>query len=297
MSLPGGGHPRLDTTVVSLCGVSQREFYEVFKTIDECVLVAFDDGITRLFQAMRNAVGHEPSRIERIRAALSAVLSFVDEQPSWARFLILEPPVAASGVSERRQRALRTLARALDRETSQTTFRSELHDSPALAADLAVGGVFSVLRTRLLARSTEPVACLTDSLLSFVLTPYHSSGDSFGADRTRNGWTGRRARREGAPLRTTYRTTRVLNAIGASPRSSNRGIAEAAGMSDEGQTSKLLRRLERHGLVENVGLGQPYGEANAWLLTAYGERVIDATRHSLVPGAGAIVGGRIRGAA
>ena len=98
-------------------------------------------------------------------------------------------------------------------------------------------------------------------------------------------------------MRATYRTTRVLSAIGASPRLSNREIADAAGLSDEGQTSRLLRRLEQRGLVQNVGLGQPWGEANAWLLTANGERVLDATRHSLAPGAGAVMGAEDRGAA
>jgi hypothetical protein len=89
----------------------------------------------------------------------------------------------------------------------------------------------------------------------------------------------------------------VLSAIGASAGLSNREIAEAAGLSDEGQTSKLLRRLERRGLVQNFGLGQTHGGANAWQLTPYGERVLDATRHSLVPGAGAVLGRRGRGAA
>jgi DNA-binding IclR family transcriptional regulator len=99
------------------------------------------------------------------------------------------------------------------------------------------------------------------------------------------------------PVRTTYRTTRVLCAIGDSPGLSNREIAEAAGLADEGQTSKLLRRLERRGLVENFGIGQTYGGPNAWSLTAYGEHVREATRHSLVPGAGAVAGRRVRGPA
>jgi hypothetical protein len=96
-----------------------------------------------------------------------------------------------------------------------------------------------------------------------------------------------------APVRTTYRTTRVLNAISESPGLSNRKIAQAAGLTDEGQTSKLLRRLQQRGLVANFGLGQQ-GGANAWQLTANGERVLDATRQSLAPGAGAVSGRGVR---
>ncbi len=165
-------------------------------------------------------------------------------------------------------------------------------------AELIVGGIFSVLRARMLESVPEPFVDLAPALVEFIEAPYHGSGSS----RDQQAPSGtqpeeERSRRERLPVRATYRTTRVLSAIGASPRLSNREIADAAGLSDEGQTSRLLRRLEQRGLVQNVGLGQPWGEANAWLLTANGERVLYLTRHSLVPGAGAVMGQRIRGAA
>lgn len=77
------------------------------------------------------------------------------------------------------------------------------------------------------------------------------------------------------PIRATYRTTRVLRAIASAPGSSNREVADAAGLSDEGQTSKLLARLLQRGLVENVGRGHPWGEPNAWVLTSEGRRVLE----------------------
>ena len=95
----------------------------------------------------------------------------------------------------------------------------------------------------------------------------------------------------------TYRTTCVLAAIAAAPRSSNREIAESAGLSDEGQTSRLLGRLEQRGLVKNVGLGQPYGEPNAWLLTEPGERALATARALARRDAGFVERQRVRGAA
>jgi DNA-binding PadR family transcriptional regulator len=77
-----------------------------------------------------------------------------------------------------------------------------------------------------------------------------------------------------------------LGARGSSP--SNRAIAEYAGVADAGQISKLLRRLERVGLLANSGGGHPRGEANAWALTAAGERVAQGIR---------LHGGRAREAA
>jgi hypothetical protein len=132
--------------------------------------------------------------------------------------------------------------------------------------------------------------------MAFIMAQYPGSSAHLDAERTAEA-NGAESQLQRLPVRVTYRTTRVLAAIGDSPGLSNRDIAESAGLTDEGQTSRLLRRLEQRGLVHNVGVGHAYGGANAWLLTAYGERVLDATRHSLAPGAGAVVRGRVRGAA
>jgi DNA-binding MarR family transcriptional regulator len=80
-------------------------------------------------------------------------------------------------------------------------------------------------------------------------------------------------------VRRTYRTWQVLRAIsdltsvrpGAGP--SNREVADAAGIEDEGQASRLLKRLERLELIENTGLAS-HGKPNAWALTAKGEEAL-----------------------
>jgi hypothetical protein len=225
---------------------------------------------------------------------LSAVLVFLDEEPAWATVLIDESAIANSEISERRRNALNALIRAL-----VTEFDAEANSSgwfvPAseITAELVVGGVLSLLRTRMLEGLSEPFAKLAPTLTAFVAAAYPSPSwkldQQHGGGANESEWPAQRL-----PVRTTYRTTRVLSAIDESPGLSNREIAEAAGLSDEGQTSKLLRRLERRGLVQNFGLGQPSGGPNAWQLTAYGERVLCATRNSLVPGAGAVIGSRTR---
>ncbi len=213
--------------------------------------------------------------------------------------MILDTPVASRAISARRTEALRALARAISAEAYEKPNNSQPLVAPSeLTAELIVGGVFTVLRTRMLAGPQKPFAELAPSLVAFALAPYRGSRVELAPEPGRvDAVVERGAQARCLPVRTTYRTTRVLSAIGDSPGLSNREIAEAAGLSDEGQTSKLLRRLERRGLVENVGLGQPHGGPNAWLLTSYGERVLKATQHSLVPGAGAVMGRRVRGAA
>jgi DNA-binding MarR family transcriptional regulator len=78
-------------------------------------------------------------------------------------------------------------------------------------------------------------------------------------------------------IRFTYRTARVLATIategerGSHP--SNRLIAESSGIGDEGQMSRLLRRLQTAGLIENHGEGHTRGEPNAWSLTPRGKAI------------------------
>jgi len=87
-------------------------------------------------------------------------------------------------------------------------------------------------------------------------------------------------------IRMTVRTRQVLAVIaelsewGSNP--TNREIATAAGVKDEGQISRLLARLERHGLLQNAG-GLAKG-ANAWRLTPRGEELLRASRPA-TPGA------------
>jgi AcrR family transcriptional regulator/DNA-binding MarR family transcriptional regulator len=81
-------------------------------------------------------------------------------------------------------------------------------------------------------------------------------------------------------FRMTARTHEVLTAVAnlnkGETNPSNREVAQAAGVKDEGQISKLLARLEKHGLLQNAG-GLDEG-ANAWRLTARGDEILQASR-------------------
>ena len=90
-------------------------------------------------------------------------------------------------------------------------------------------------------------------------------------------------------MRLTYRTSRVLEGVaelgGRGSGPSNRQVGEYAGIADPGQVSKLLRRLERLGLLANGAPGHLKGEPNAWRLTGKGELVSQSIRaHSRFEG-------------
>src|SRR4029077_3519843 len=149
-------------------------------------------------------------------------------------------------------------------------------DPPPLAAEGAVGAVLSVIHRRLLAGGREPLPGLLGELMSAIVLPYLGVSSAQKELRRATPQIKKRKGRthhdplEGLDMRITYRTVRVLMSIGSTPAASNREIAMQAGISDQGQVSKLLTRLENLGLVRNDGVGHAKGAPNAWVLTPRG---------------------------
>jgi hypothetical protein len=243
----------------------------------------FDDGLERLSLVVGRAASRERCWSERVRAGLVALLGFLQERPCWTRQLF--EPVAPGAVAVARERgALAVLTRLLSEGSPHAI--GEVAPDPGLLAELVAGGVFAVIRSRVnggedAAQRVDTLVGLAPALTAFVLLPYlgHEAAQAQLAQgsRARSPWAARgmvTIDERRLPIRVTRRTLLVLRAIAAAPRSSNRDVATFAGLSDEGQTSRLLARLQARGLIENVGRGQPWGEANAWLLTADGRRLL-----------------------
>jgi AcrR family transcriptional regulator len=269
---------RSDATVahvVSRSGVSRRTFYEVFEDFEDCFLAALDQSIARASDYVREV--YEPSAkwSARIRAALVAVLEFIEDEPAMGRLCVLETLGAGPKVHERRLRALEPAIVAVEEGRRESRSAATL---PPLTGEGVVGGVLSVLHARLLEGDTDLLE-LTGPLMGMIALPYlgpaAANRESARARPTR--------RRRALPaskdplrdlqMRLTYRTVRVLMAISASPGASNREVGAGAGIDDQGQISKLLSRLDKLGLVQNSGAGRVRGAPNAWSLTKKGFEV------------------------
>jgi DNA-binding MarR family transcriptional regulator len=167
----------------------------------------------------------------------------------------------------------------IDQGRTESKAGSEL---PPLTAEGIAGGVLSVLRWRLLDEDAGPLIALTGPLMAMIVLPYLGPAAACRElARPVPKPTPSVHRVEGNPLgrlemRLTYRTVRVLMAIAGRPGSSNRVVADAAKVTDQGQMSKLLARLHNLGLIANTGGGATRGEPNAWTLTDKGRRVQDA---------------------
>jgi AcrR family transcriptional regulator len=282
--------------ITSGASVSRRTFYQQFANCDECFLELFDLVAARAARVARDAAADQTGWRERVRAGLSGLLVFLEDDHALGSLLVVDALAGGPRVLERRAQWLHTLAEIVEEGRGETRAGE---GPPPLTAEGLVGAVLGVIHARLLdqaGRSTSPdepvrstghtgsLTGLLNPLMGMIALPY--LGKAAAAEELthpqpkapRDAARTADARRnpssadplEGLEMRLTYRTLRVLSAIATEPGTSNRQIADAAGVHDQGQISKLLSRLERLGLVHNNGDGQPRGEPNAWTLTPRG---------------------------
>jgi AcrR family transcriptional regulator len=275
--------------VVARSGVSRRTFYELFEDRDDCFAAAFEQGVARA--AERVLAAYEPARgwRERMRAGLEALLGFLEEEPDLGGLCVVVALGASPVVLERRAEVVGLLVDAVDggRREARVSARPT-----RLTAEGVVGAVLAVLHSRL--AGGESVIGLQGALMGTIVLPYlglAAAARETAAMRASPGPAARRrasmAPPRGDPLRDlnirlTYRTVRVLLVIaelgGEESGPSNRRVADAAGVTDPGQISKLLARLEHLGLIENGSAGPARGAPNVWNLTAKGHEIERAIR-------------------
>jgi AcrR family transcriptional regulator len=263
--------------------VSRRTFYELFCNREECLIAALEDVVARIRGELSAAGLEGLAWRERIRGGLWVILSFLDREPVLARFCVVQALRGSQAVLERREGILGDLARAID-EGRLESARGE--ECPPLTAEGLVGAASALIYARLLRRDSEPLTGLMGDLMGMIVLPYLGPA-AVRREQARPAPAPVKpaVRRKplageeegdvlaGIPMRLTYRTMRVLEAIADEPGVSNRGVGVRAEISDQGQISKLLSRLERLELAVNTGVGHAKGEPNAWTLTPTGRRV------------------------
>jgi AcrR family transcriptional regulator len=273
--------------VVERSGVSRRTFYEQFTDREDCFLAAFEEAASCAAERVIPAFESRRSWRESVRAGLIELLSFFDEHPRSGRLLVVESLWGGPRVLERRSKVTASLIRVIDAGRRDARPGMQL----ALTAEGTVGGVLTVLHSRLTGGVVDPLVELANPLMSMIVLPYLGSAASLrelkrpvprptvelvrdnprqlAADPFKE-----------AGFRLTYRTICVLTAVADCPGASNRLIGETAGIADQGQISKLLARLQKIDLVSNTGSRAGKGMPNAWTITEKGRRVTDNVRRT-----------------
>ena len=135
-----------------------------------------------------------------------------------------------------------------------------------------MGAAFGIVYARVARGERRPLTDLLGELMGMIVLPYlgpaaarreqHRSAPGSGSTTGRGSSVFLPARRDPlgeVRMRLTYRTAQVLECIAGEPGISNRVVADRAGITDQGQISKLLARLERLGLADEQRNGAREG--------------------------------------
>jgi AcrR family transcriptional regulator len=285
------GYKRMTARRVSgRAGVSNKTFYDLFTDREDCFLAAFDHAVEEIAAVVLPAWEAEGEWVGGIRAGLGALLGFLDGEPALRRLLFVEALAAGPRVLARRVQVLEVLERVIDEGRTDVKIGRE---PASLTAEGVVAGVFGVVYSRLVQDGPESLTGLLNPLMATIVLPYRGRAAaareleravSKAGPRLRPAEKAAKSARPGErpdpariPFRLTVRTHLVLSAVsdlgaqGSNPN--NREIADAAGISDQGQISRLLARLEGHGLLQNTG-GSTQGLPRAWQITPRGEEIV-----------------------
>jgi AcrR family transcriptional regulator len=276
-------------TVATICeraGLSRKTFYSMYEEREGFLLAAFEDALAQARLAVERAVTDKTSWRERMRAGLIGLLEFLDSEPGTGHLLIVDALGAGAPTLAARRDVLARLAAIVDEgriPASRGAERKANRKPPPLTAEGVVGAVLSVIHARMLHRKEEaPLVELANPLMAMIVQPYLGAAVAqkelerpVPAARTTSPRLPADPFKD-LPMRLTYRTARALSAIAAAPGSSSRQVADAAGINDVGQISKLLNRLKRYDLIEDRGVGPAKGLPRAWSLTERGEGVLQA---------------------
>lgn len=259
--------------VIARSGVSRRTFYEIFEDFEDCFLAALDQSLARASEYVMAVYDPAEKWLVRMRAALVGLLEFLQDDPAMGRLCVVETLGGGPKVHERRTHTVEAMIAAVEEGRAEAKSSAML---PPMTGEGVVGGVLSVLHSRLIESDPVPLLELAGPLMGMVMLPYLGPAaahkESLRAPPRRES---RPQALNGDPLRDlemrlTYRTVRVLLAIAGRPGASNREVGGAAGIDDQGQISKLLSRLKKLGLIGNGSAGRARGAPNAWTLTGRG---------------------------
>lgn len=145
--------------VIKRAGVTDGELADVFPTVEDCVLGAFEEALSRSCDAINRAVSDKRGWLGRLRAGLVAFLGFLDDEPAWARLLVEQTPQVDLLIAlQCERRVLALLAGLLEDGAPLGGDEAQFAPDPFLTGELVIGGVVSVVRARMRQQHRTPMA-------------------------------------------------------------------------------------------------------------------------------------------
>jgi AcrR family transcriptional regulator len=155
--------------VIVTAGVSRRTFYEHFKNKEDAFLAAYDEVVSQLLAAVREAFESEDDVLGRLREGLAAFLNFIASEPAFARMCIVEALAAGPEAVSRRNAAMTAFAQIIDEQARELGTPLK---PPALTAETIVGGIYEVVYTRVVRGEIRDLPSLLPDLVYSAMLPY-----------------------------------------------------------------------------------------------------------------------------
>lgn len=155
--------------IVRRAGIARNTFYENFRSKEDCFLATQEFAMSAALERVVEAAGALQGWPQRVRAGLTAFLSYVFDEPALARTCMVEAlsaGPAAVEYYEKSQQAFVSLFR-LGRDVSPHGA-----DLPETLEEAIIGGVFWIVYQRLAAGEVSAIPELPAELIEFALTPY-----------------------------------------------------------------------------------------------------------------------------
>jgi AcrR family transcriptional regulator len=158
--------------ITKRAGVSRVTFYQLFEGKSEALLAAFEQSFAAL-RARIAAACPGPSRWpQNVIAALGTALEFAASSPAQAALLGLAAAGVEPALAERARAANRELAEMLRSARPESAAGAGRVPLPALAEEALIGGLATVIGSRLAAGQEEELAALAPHLSELILASY-----------------------------------------------------------------------------------------------------------------------------
>lgn len=162
------------TAIGSTAHVSKSDFYRHFASKDGCFLAAFDDSVDRLREAVRAPCEPGNDWVENVCASLHSLLAYLAREPARANLLLVDGLRGGREMYDRYQEAVRSFVP--DLRAGAPAVGGE--QPPETTDEAVVGGIASLVGSRVLAGGTEQLADFFPEVAEFALTPYLGAAEA-----------------------------------------------------------------------------------------------------------------------
>jgi AcrR family transcriptional regulator len=152
--------------VIERAGVSRRTFYEHFSNKEDVFLAVYDVVVERLAADVRLAYTSGRTYPQQVAFGLETFLGRLADYPALAHVCIVQVLAAGPDALARRARALQTFCDLIRPEDDGS------RRVPALAVEVAVGGIYEIVGARVSRGEAELLPRLGPELLEVMLIPF-----------------------------------------------------------------------------------------------------------------------------